>query len=58
MANRYKDWMKQAAADYRHAENALASRDFEWSCFAAQQAAEKALECANEIIQFCNDKIH
>lgn len=44
MANRYADWIRQAEADLRHASNSLDSGDFEWSCFAAQQAAEKALK--------------
>jgi len=44
MANRYKDWFRQAEADLRHARNALGDGDHEWSCFAAQQAAEKALK--------------
>jgi len=44
MANRYLDWFRQAEADLRHARNALKDEDFEWSCFAAQQAAEKAIK--------------
>jgi HEPN domain-containing protein len=44
MANRYADWFRQAEADLRHARNALEDGDYEWSCFAAQQAAEKALK--------------
>jgi HEPN domain-containing protein len=44
MANRFLDWLRQADADLKHAENALDSADYEWSCFAAQQAAEKALK--------------
>ena len=44
MANRYADWFRQAKADLRHARNALDDGDYEWSCFAAQQAAEKALK--------------
>ena len=44
MGNRYLDWFKQAQADLRHARHALDDGDFEWSCFAAQQAAEKALK--------------
>jgi HEPN domain-containing protein len=43
MANRYADWYRQAEADLRHARHALDDGDFEWSCFAAHQAAEKAL---------------
>lgn len=44
MANRYADWFRQAEADLRHARHALEDSDYEWSCFAAQQAAEKALK--------------
>ena len=44
MANRFMDWFKQAQADLHHSGNALRDGDFEWSCFAAQQAAEKALK--------------
>lgn len=44
MGNRYKDWWRQAEADLRYACNALADGDYEWSCFAAQQAAEKAIK--------------
>jgi HEPN domain-containing protein len=44
MSNRYADWFRQAEADLRHARNSLTSGDFEWSCFAAHQAAEKALK--------------
>ena len=44
MGNRYLDWLRQGEADLRHAGNALKSGDFEWSCFAAQQGAEKALK--------------
>ncbi len=43
MANRARDWLAQANRDL---EQALASRDqgrHEWSCFAAHQAAEKAV---------------
>lgn len=44
MANRYYDWFRQSEADLGHARNALEDGDFEWSCFAAHQAAEKALK--------------
>jgi HEPN domain-containing protein len=44
MANRFSDWLRQADADLRHAVNANDNGDHEWSCFAAQQAAEKALK--------------
>ena len=44
MANRYPDWMRQAEADLTHAEHSLSSADYDWSCFSAQQAAEKAVK--------------
>jgi HEPN domain-containing protein len=44
MGNRAPDWLRQAAADLEHAQTSLEQGDFEWSCFAAQQAAEKAIK--------------
>ena len=44
MSNRAPDWLRQAEADLQHAELARNNADYEWSCFAAQQAAEKALK--------------
>lgn len=44
MGNRYLDWFRQAEADLQHARHSLASGDYKWSCFAAHQAAEKALK--------------
>lgn len=44
MPERSGDWFRQAEADLRHAHNSLASGDYEWACFAAQQAAEKAVK--------------
>lgn len=44
MPNRAQDWFAQAERDFQQAE---ASRDggrHEWACFAAQQAAEKAVK--------------
>jgi len=37
-------WLSQAQADLRAAENSLKSASFEWACFQAQQAGEKALK--------------
>lgn len=42
MPTRAEDWFRQAEADLRHARNALEDGDYEWACFAAQQAVEKA----------------
>ena len=44
MGNRYLDWFRQAEADLRHAHNSKEVGDYEWSCFASLQAAEKALK--------------
>jgi len=44
MPSRYKDWFNQAKKDISHSRNALESKDYEWSCFSAQQAAEKAVK--------------
>ncbi len=38
------DWLEEARADLRHAENSIEVGDYNWACFAAQQAAEKALK--------------
>ena len=48
MAKRTKDWLKQAERDLRHAKNSLKMGDYEWSCFAAQQSAEKAVKALYE----------
>jgi HEPN domain-containing protein len=44
MADRSRDWMAQAERDLRHARNARDDGDHEWACFAAQQAADKAVK--------------
>lgn len=44
MPRRHEDWLRQAEKDLRHAESALKAGDYEWTCFAAQQACEKALK--------------
>ena len=44
MPERSSDWLRQAEADLRHARNSRKSGDFEWACFAAQQAAEKSVK--------------
>jgi HEPN domain-containing protein len=42
--NRWADWWGQASRDLAHARHAAEDEDFEWSAFAAQQSAEKALK--------------
>jgi len=44
MPERWRDWLAQAKRDLNHAANARKDKDFEWSCFSAQQAAEKAVK--------------
>jgi HEPN domain-containing protein len=44
VAERSGDWLSQAEHDCQHARNATADRDYDWACFAAQQAGEKALK--------------
>jgi len=42
MPSRAKDWFRQAVRDLAHAENDLNCDFYEWACFSAQQACEKA----------------
>lgn len=42
--NRSRDWMQQAKHDLEHARKSIGIGDHDWACFAAQQAAEKALK--------------
>lgn len=44
MPRRTEDWLKQADRDLAHADMARRERFFEWACFSAQQAAEKAIK--------------
>lgn len=44
MANRARDWFKQAERDLEQAEDSRRAGRHEWACFAAQQAAEKAVK--------------
>lgn len=46
--DRSRDWWVQAKADLRHAENSRRDETYEWACFAAHQAAEKALKAVFE----------
>jgi len=38
------DWLGEAKADLKHARLSLSGGSYNWACFAAQQAAEKALK--------------
>jgi HEPN domain-containing protein len=44
MPNRAADWLRQAVIDLEHADDARRAGRHEWACFAAQQAAEKAVK--------------
>ena len=44
MANRYRDRLRQAEEDLKHAKYSLDVGDYEWACFASQQSAEKAVK--------------
>jgi len=44
MPDRWKDWLAQAKRDLNHSVHACEDEDFEWSCFSAQQGAEKAVK--------------
>ena len=41
---RSADWLSQADRDMKQAETSLREGLYEWACFAAQQAAEKAVK--------------
>lgn len=42
--NRAKDWFEDAKNDLKHAKNSSKNGDYSWTCFAAQQSAEKAVK--------------
>jgi HEPN domain-containing protein len=44
MSNRAGDWLSQASHDLEHARHSSDSSDYDWACFAAHQAAEKAVK--------------
>lgn len=44
VANRARDWLAQAERDLQHAEGSQRAGEHEWACFAAHQAAEKAVK--------------
>lgn len=44
MALRADDRFRQGVRDLEHARRSAAQGDYEWACFAAHQAAEKALK--------------
>jgi HEPN domain-containing protein len=44
MPNRFIDWLRQAQRDLEQAEESRLAGRHEWACFAAHQAAEKAVK--------------
>lgn len=44
MSNRAHDWLRQATRDLEQAADSQSDQRHEWACFAAQQAAEKAVK--------------
>lgn len=44
MPNRARDWLNQATRDLEQAEDSRRAARHEWACFAAHQAAEKAVK--------------
>jgi HEPN domain-containing protein len=44
MVNRSGDWLRQAERDLEQAEDSRSANRHEWACFAAHQAAEKAVK--------------
>ncbi len=42
------DWLRQSKKDLAHARKSVEIEDFEWSCFSAQQSAEKAAKALYE----------
>ena len=50
MPSRAGDWLTQAQFDLGHATLSLGNGDFEWACFAAHQAAEKAIKAVFQSI--------
>ncbi len=45
---RTEDWIRQARKDLSHARKSIEMGDYEWSCFSAQQSAEKAVKAVYE----------
>jgi HEPN domain-containing protein len=44
MPSRARDWLRQANRDLDVARTTAGAGQYDWACFAAQQAAEKALK--------------
>ena len=56
---RSADWLAQAKRDLVHARHDVEAEFYEWACFSAQQAAEKAVNAERlvnhpeVVVQFC-----
>ena len=48
MPNRAADWLAQAERDLEQARSSQRDERHEWACFAAQQAAEKAVKALHQ----------
>lgn len=44
MPNRFRDWLSQAEKDLQQSNDSQRASHHEWACFAAHQAAEKAVK--------------
>jgi len=44
MREEARRWLRQAQADLKAAQDSFKNKHFEWSCFQAQQSAEKSLK--------------
>lgn len=50
MVERSRDWLEQALNDLRHARRDMEGEFYDWACFSAQQAAEKAVRAVFQAI--------
>jgi HEPN domain-containing protein len=53
-----KKWLRQASADLKAAKDSLKTENYEWSCFQAQQSAEKALKAYLYSLGFTSEITH
>jgi len=49
MTNRAPDWLRQALRDLEQADDSREAGRHEWACFAAHQAAEKAVKALGAV---------
>lgn len=50
MPDRSRDWFRQAERDLEQAQDARQADRHEWACFAAHQAAEKAVKALHLVL--------